>query len=340
MCGGGCGGTNVTQRNPTQIELDAIKNESEAAVRLSDYAIESDKANRERLAALDVQQQAVVDDYLRTSQTSKDRSNQMWGYYLSEGRPAVSQALNDARNWDSAGALDLARSQAYADTEQAFGQQRDSAMRNLSRMGVNPASGRYMESLSGAGANAALAKVQAANSMVEGRKATAAQLRQQAANIANGFQASSLNLSNLGNASNQGATATGQNGMANALGIQSAYTNTMGAAGNMFGNAASNYTNSYQTYVTPNNSASGLGSMVGMLGGSAISTWGKSDRRLKENIVRIGTTSIGLPVYRFDFIDGEKNQIGCMADEVELLVPEAVAVGSDGYKMVNYALVG
>lgn len=71
-----------------------------------------------------------------------------------------------------------------------------------------------------------------------------------------------------------------------------------------------------------------------------------SDRSLKENIVRCGSHPLGIGLYLFDYKSefrtewGVGRQFGVMADEVETVMPEAVSVHSDGYKMVNYALLG
>lgn len=71
-----------------------------------------------------------------------------------------------------------------------------------------------------------------------------------------------------------------------------------------------------------------------------------SDRRIKEKIVRIDTHPLGIGVYLFDFKAGFRDswghgrQFGVMAGEVEQVIPEAVFVHPDGYKMVNYAMLG
>lgn len=58
-----------------------------------------------------------------------------------------------------------------------------------------------------------------------------------------------------------------------------------------------------------------------------------SDRRFKSNIRRIGTHRLGIGVYEYDI--GGRRQVGVMADEVEAVMPDAVAkVG--GVKAVNY----
>ena len=70
---------------------------------------------------------------------------------------------------------------------------------------------------------------------------------------------------------------------------------------------------------------------------------GLSDPRAKEAIVRVGTHPLGFGLYLFDYKPeyrdawGHGRQFGPMADEVGTIIPEAVSVHPDGYKMVNYA---
>lgn len=65
--------------------------------------------------------------------------------------------------------------------------------------------------------------------------------------------------------------------------------------------------------------------------------WIISDRRLKSNVVRIGTHPLGIGIYEYD-IFGER-QRGVMADEVEAVMPEAVTTHPFGYKMVYYEML-
>ena len=64
-----------------------------------------------------------------------------------------------------------------------------------------------------------------------------------------------------------------------------------------------------------------------------------SDRRLKENIQKIGESISGLGIYKFNYIGKAKQYIGAMADEVIKLVPEAVVTMDNGYLGVNYNLI-
>ena len=78
------------------------------------------------------------------------------------------------------------------------------------------------------------------------------------------------------------------------------------------------------------------------LGGAAMGTGGItglfSDRRLKKNVVRIGTHSLGIAKYLWTYLWGEV-ATGVMADELEKVMPEAVGMRG-GYKTVNYAMIG
>jgi len=77
----------------------------------------------------------------------------------------------------------------------------------------------------------------------------------------------------------------------------------------------------------------GLYNLAGAVIGAKPWTW--SDRRLKSNIVRIGTlTPHGIGVYEYD-IQG-RHEIGVMADEVLKVRPSAVTHDPNGYMMVNY----
>jgi len=62
-----------------------------------------------------------------------------------------------------------------------------------------------------------------------------------------------------------------------------------------------------------------------------------SDRRLKEDVHRVGHTDKGLPIYKFRYKgDPEhKMHMGLMADEVEQVRPEAVGLAR-GFKTVDY----
>ncbi len=97
----------------------------------------------------------------------------------------------------------------------------------------------------------------------------------------------------------------------------------------------------YQAQLQQNNAAmGGMFGLAGTLGGAAIKYGAPlafSDRRLKSDIERVGTTHHGLPLYDYT-IFGER-QRGVMADEVEQIMPAAVVEHPSGYKMVRYDML-
>ncbi len=71
-----------------------------------------------------------------------------------------------------------------------------------------------------------------------------------------------------------------------------------------------------------------------------------SDRSVKENLVLIGKHPMGFGLYLFDykasFKDrfGAARQFGVLADEVEAVMPQAVGRFPEGFKGVDYDMLG
>ncbi|NNU50695.1 tail fiber domain-containing protein [Rhizobium sp. WYCCWR 11279] len=65
--------------------------------------------------------------------------------------------------------------------------------------------------------------------------------------------------------------------------------------------------------------------------------WDGSDRRLKTQIRRIGTSPSGIPIYAFRYLWGGPLFIGTMAQDLLLIRPDAVMQTASGYYMVDYA---
>lgn len=76
------------------------------------------------------------------------------------------------------------------------------------------------------------------------------------------------------------------------------------------------------------------------LGGAGLMGLGmaKSDRRLKTNIVRIGTHPLGIGLYEYDLLG--RRERGVMADEVVTVKPSAAMLYPDGYWRVDYSQLG
>ena len=65
-----------------------------------------------------------------------------------------------------------------------------------------------------------------------------------------------------------------------------------------------------------------------------------SDRRLKQDIEKIGSLPSGLPLYRYRYIANPSEfHVGVMADEAEVLFPDAVFKMDNGFKAVKYWMI-
>ena len=73
-------------------------------------------------------------------------------------------------------------------------------------------------------------------------------------------------------------------------------------------------------------------SIAGIYGGFKPS----SDSRLKKNIKKIGQSIDGYNIYKFEYLDDDKEWIGVLAEEVFKKKPSAVAYGDHGYLTVDY----
>ena len=90
----------------------------------------------------------------------------------------------------------------------------------------------------------------------------------------------------------------------------------------------------------------GSGATANGDGGQMMRRIFSSDPCLKEDIVEVGRHPAGFGLYLFtykpEFRDrfGHGRKFGVMADDVEVIIPECVTVGADGFKRVNYARLG
>jgi hypothetical protein len=93
-------------------------------------------------------------------------------------------------------------------------------------------------------------------------------------------------------------------------------------------------------------SGSGTSNETNGSGGKVATKKPASDRNVKENIIRIGEHPLGMALYVFEYKPefrdqwGHGRQFGVMAQEVETILPEAVCMHPDGYKIVDYAMLG
>lgn len=122
------------------------------------------------------------------------------------------------------------------------------------------------------------------------------------------------------------------------LGLASLFSGGSNSAASGIGSAASGLGGLFGKGAGEAAAAGGVGSLMGstMASLGPLALMG-SDRRIKTDIRKVGTTNDGQNVYSFRYIGSPRTEIGLMAQEVEKVHPEAV-VEIHGIKHVNYAL--
>lgn len=271
-----------------------------------------------------------------------EQAGDYYDYQQQTYRPVEQRIVAAAQQFNTPAYSDQLAAQAAANSGLAFSQTRAANERAAASMGVNPNSGRFAGLQSAAGlvgaANKAAAMTDArvrAEQLGYARSLDVAGLGR---NLPGASAAAYAGATQSGTAAGQSAQSAGQNYMGNmAIG-----SGTIGSGQDMRIRGLSSVLNAQtQAYINSNDSV--FGDVGGILGGVAgLSQAGLfSDRRLKENIRPVGfDEGTQLTLYEFNYKGRPGTRyVGVMADEVEVLHPEAV-VEQDGYLAVNYAQLG
>ena len=228
-----------------------------------DTAIQQIMANANDLQPLQKEQMQFGMDTARTAynQSQQDRSyalgqrNKLTGFQDTAANQAAAFNTEDRRN-QLAG-------QAMGDVSQAFGSARDQGNRGLSRMGVDPNSGRSLAMNNSMNIAHASAMSNAANKTREAARQEGYAMNDRVSNMLSGFPAMSMSATGAG----AGYGASGLN-MANAglAGMNSGYGAAGSLAGSMGSNASGMYGTQSQAYMTGQNAASSAnGAIIGGL---------------------------------------------------------------------------
>jgi len=235
---------------------------------------------------------------------------------------------------------------SLADVGAATSNARGQGLRAMARMGVNPASGAFA-------AQENAMTIQQAQAMAGAANKT--RMAAEQAGLANRFQGVGARLGMAG----LGATSAGLAGNFMGTGLNAggsmmnAGTATVGANNNTFGSTMNGmnagignlgrFNELQQNATRTNNANNPFAALLGagaQLGATAIGA-GWSDRRLKADIVQVGVDeTTGLNLYEFRYRTGAARYRGVMADEVEVLRPDAVYEDALGYKLVDYRALG
>ena len=286
--------------------------------------------------------QSIADQQMAAQAEQMQQARDYYDYQRDTFRPLERSIVQDAQRFNTEAYREQLASQAAADAGRAFGISQQQNQRAMAAMGVNPNSGRFAGMQNATGLQQAAMR---ANAMT-GTRQQAEQMgyaRQlDAAGLGRGLAGASLGAyggaTGAGSAAGQSAQSAGQNYMRN-MGMGA---NTIATGQKMNLSGLSNILNN-QTKTYINTQGSLLGDIGGALGGaaSAYTAFG-SDRKIKENIKEVGVDQrTALTLYEFNYIgDTTRRFRGVMADEVELVYPEAVEDTDLGFKAVRYDLLG
>lgn len=297
------------------------------------------KAQYERSAPI---MESIANTQIAAQQEQMDQARDYYNYQKETFRPLERGLVADAQKFNTEAYREQLASRAAADAGLAFSRTQAANRRAMGAMGVNPNSGRFAGiqnasnlALAANRANAMSNTRMQADQMGYARKLDAVGLGR---GLAGASAAAYGGATGAGSAAGQSAQSAGQNYMGNmAIG-----SGTIGSGQNMGIQGLSNVLNNQtSTYINTNDSF--LGDLGGVMGGAAslMTAW-PSDRRIKENIKEVGVDQrTSLTLYEFNYIgDEHKRYRGVMADEVEMLYPDAVVDTDEGYKAVLYEQLG
>lgn len=301
---------------------------------------------REQYAEMSPLARRIAESQVRGMDTASRIAEEERAYGL-QFRPAEERLLARAMEFDTPAFQEQLAQQAAADAARAFGTAQGQTSRALSRMGVAPGSGAAMaqmnqNAIAGAGQRAGLMNQtrtmaqDRANALLTGASALGR------GQVQTALGAMGLS-SQLGSAGQATAMAPGNQFMqglgAGASTIGSGQQMQLGGLGSILNSQTSIY-NTAQSQADP--FATVLGMAAGGWAGGGFKGFGGSDRRLKQDIELVGRDErTGLSLYEFAYkSDPSRRFVGVMADEVEAYMPEAVGESEDGYKFVNYGMLG
>jgi hypothetical protein len=284
----------------------------------------------------------IADEQIATQRELMDMGREDRQYQIETFRPLERGLVADAERFSTEGFREQQAREAAAAAGRAFGNIQDSSMRAMASRGINPASGAGMA-----------LQTQGNLGLAAQRAASMTGARQQAEQM--GF-ARRMDVTGLGR--NLGGAALGAYGAATGAGSEGLQTSmapgtqfmagqaagigTIGQGRSMLQSGLGNVLDAQGRAYSASLSQPGLDVGGLLAGGAQMYTAFGSDRRLKQDIELVGRDErTGLPLYEFAYkSDPSRRFLGVMADEAEAYMPEAVHEAEDGFKYVNYAMLG
>lgn len=285
----------------------------------------------------------IANAQIAAQEEQMDMARNYFGYQQSTFRPLEQSIVADAENFNTAEYREQLASQAAADAGLAFAQTQKANQRSMASMGVNPNSGKFQGLASQS--NLGLAALRAGTMNATRRQAEQMGYARKldAAGLGRGLSGASLGAYGGATAAGSAAGASAQSAGLNYMAGMGQGASTIGSGLNMqLSGLRDILNNQTSAYVNTNDSL--LGDLGGFLGGAAAvkTAFFPSDRRIKENIEEVGVDQrTALTLYEFNYKGDETRRFrGVMADEVELVYPDAVEDTDLGFKAVRYDLLG
>lgn len=282
---------------------------------------------------------------LDTARTAYDQSQQdrTWTLDRRGSLTTMQDTLaQDARSFNTGDKANELAGKAMADVNQGFANAEGQQTRALSRMGVNPSSGKALAMGNQTAIAKAAALAAAGSGALDRARMEGYALTDRATNALAGYPAMGMQATGAGAGYGASGTNIANQGLA---GMNSGF----GAAGTMAGQMGQNATSMYGAMGSykngADNAAANANPMGALLGAGAqlgAATILKSDPRLKQDIELAGRDErTGLNLYEFAYKDmPHERWRGVMADEVMQVMPSAVHTNEEGFMSVDYGALG
>ena len=281
MCFYGKGGGSSAPSPDPNIGLAALKNAQLGDSWLA-FAKEQFAVGNERQEATDALNTRVIEQQLGVQEQANKWAQEDRARYKEVFQPLENDFIKTANEYASPEKQEEAAAEARSAVMQSMEMQRQSNERQMASMGVvRPDSGRFAGITRAQDMNTALAAAGAQNGARQMIRDKGIALRGDAINLGRGLPSSAATAYGIGINSGNSAVANNASGNANFYANQgimtSGFQGAIGAnssAGSMLNSLYGNQISAWQAQQQANaTSAAGIGSMVGTLGGAAITAY-------------------------------------------------------------------
>lgn len=280
---------------------------------------------------------------------TKDRER-----YETGGIPLMEALRKEAVEYNEPAYQEMMALRAGADVATASENQRQQMAMRRQAYGIDPTSGVAAGQDNANAVMTAAAQAQAQNQTRMAAKEIGLAKLGNVYNMYAGLPSQANTATNTGVAAGTTGVTTAQSGVSNKLAIADSFNRGAGTAMSGWNQVGQLGVGKYNADVNAYNAQQqaegamwgGLGSAIGsgVAVGAKLGMFG-SDITIKQNIKQIGFLPNGVPWYSFEYKPEYRNtwghgvMHGTMAHDVEKIIPDAVSVHADGYKLVDYSKV-